>query len=326
MSHPIHEANENSPYGNLTKQQFYHRHQISHQEAFMINKQNMNIFTQSWQPDGCTNPIGGRLKGLVAMIHGYTSESGWLFELNAVAMAKHGFFVCSLDLQGHGLSEGPPEHITDIQPLVQDCIQYFDSARADHPNLPHFLYGESLGAAIAILVTLQQKTAWNGLILAGAMCEVSKKFKPVWPLEKLLPAVVLFAPAWRIAITEPPTRRSYRESWKRKLAEKSPNRRSCGRATAASGLEFLRVSEYIKRKCCDMEVAMLVLHGGDDRVCDPEGARYLYESVASKDKSLKIYEGMWHQWIGEPNERVEEICNTILSWIQVRAGLTTGTN
>ncbi|KAL3616832.1 hypothetical protein CASFOL_039226 [Castilleja foliolosa] len=321
MSHPIHEANENSPYGNLTKDQFYHKHKISHQESFMINKQNMKIYTQSWQPAG-SSP--SRLKGLIAMIHGYTSESGWLSELTAVAMAKSGFFVCALDLQGHGLSEGPPDHITDIRPLVDDCIQYFGSAQADHPSLPHFLYGESLGAAIAILVVLEQKNtaSWKGLVLAGSMCEVSRKFKPIWPLEKLLPIAAYVAPGWRISVTEPPVRKSYKMTWKRELAEKSPNRRSCGRSTAGSGLEFLRVCEYIKRICGELEVAMLVVHGGDDVICEVEGAKYLYECVGSKDKSLKVYEGMWHQWIGEDNESVEEVFETILSWIEVRAGLS----
>ncbi|KAL0442443.1 UNVERIFIED_CONTAM: hypothetical protein Slati_1967000 [Sesamum latifolium] len=156
--HPIHEANENSPYGNLTKEEFYQKHHIFHQETFMLNKHTMKIFTQSWQPAGSNS----QLKGVVCMIHGYTSESGWLFELSAVATAKAGFFVCSLDLQGHGFSEGPRDHITDVQSLVCDCLQYFDSARARHPNLPHFLYGESLGAAIAILICLHQKTAWKG--------------------------------------------------------------------------------------------------------------------------------------------------------------------
>lgn len=318
MAHPIHEANENSPYGNLTKEEFYQKHQILHQESFMINKQNMKIFTQSWQPAD-SNP---RLKGFVGMIHGYTSESGWLFELNAVAIAKAGFFVCALDLQGHGFSEGPPDHITDVQPLVQDCLQYFDSARANHPKLPHFLYGESLGAAIAILICLQQKTAWRGLILSGAMCEVSKKFKPLWPLEKLLPAAAFVAPSWRIAITRPPVSRSYRENWKRKLVERSPNRRTCGRPTAATALQLLGVCECIKTNCHELEVPLLILHGGDDMICDPEGAKYLYKTAASKDKTLKIFAGMWHQLIGEPNEIAEQVFNTTLSWIEVRADLT----
>ncbi|KAG8385205.1 hypothetical protein BUALT_Bualt03G0017600 [Buddleja alternifolia] len=237
-------------------------------------------------------------------------------------MAKSGFFVCALDLQGHGFSEGSPDHVPDVHPLVQDCLQYFDSARAQHPKLPHFLYGESLGGAISILMCLQQKTAWKGLVLSGAMCEISTKFKPVWPLEKFLPAVALIVPNWRISITRPPISQSCKEKWKRELAERSPNRRTSGKPTAATALQLLKVCEHVKRNCHELEVPMLIMHGGDDTVCDPEGAKYLYETASSKDKTLEIFSGMWHLFIGEPNESVEKIFNIMLSWIEVRADLT----
>jgi hypothetical protein len=91
MSHPIHRANDKSPYGDLTREEFYKKHQIFHQESFMFNKKNMKIFTQSWRPDSTSQP-----KGIVAMVHGYSSESSWLNELTAVAIAKAGFLVCAL--------------------------------------------------------------------------------------------------------------------------------------------------------------------------------------------------------------------------------------
>lgn len=253
------------------------------------------------------------------MIHGYTSEGSWLFELNAVAIAKAGFFVCALDLQGHGYSDGSRGQIPSIDAVVRDCIKFFDSARADHPKLPAFLYGESLGGAIAMLICLKQRSEWNGLILNGAMCGVSSKFKPVWPLEKLLPVAAFVAPTWRIVIAKPPGSKSYKEEWKRKLVTKCPNRVACGKPPAATALEFLRVCDYLQRKCHELEVPMLMVHGGDDKVCDPESARFVYESAASKDKTLKIFEGMWHMLIGEPNDSVELVFGTILSWIEKRA-------
>lgn len=77
MSHPVHDANETSSYGDLTREEFYkNHHQILHKESFMLNQQNMKIFTQSWRPYSTL-----QLKGLVAMVHGYKSESSWLFEL-----------------------------------------------------------------------------------------------------------------------------------------------------------------------------------------------------------------------------------------------------
>jgi hypothetical protein len=58
----------------------------------MFNKKNMKIFTQSWRPDSTSQP-----KGIVAMVHVYSSsESSWLNELTAVAIAKAGFLVCAL--------------------------------------------------------------------------------------------------------------------------------------------------------------------------------------------------------------------------------------
>ncbi|KAJ8545277.1 hypothetical protein K7X08_017860 [Anisodus acutangulus] len=276
----------------------------------------MKIFTQSWQPESIN-----QLRGLVGMIHGYTSESSWIFELNAVAMAKAGFFVCALDLQGHGYSEGSPGYIPSIQPIIQDCIQYFDSARADHPKLPTFLYGESLGGAIGTLICLRQKTVWNGLILSGPMFGVSQKYKPVWPLEKLLPLAAYIAPSWRIVITKSPASKSYKEGFKRKMVSKSPNCLASQKPPAATALELLKVCEYIQRNSHELEVPLLILQGGEDKVCDPEAAKLVYESAGSKNKTLKIYPGMWHQLIGEPNESVELVFNTMLSWLEVRADL-----
>ncbi|KDP34930.1 hypothetical protein JCGZ_09218 [Jatropha curcas] len=280
--HPINQANENNPFGDFTTEEFYKKHKILHHQSFMLNKKKMKIFTQSWVLDS-TNP-----KGLVAMIHGYSSESSWVNELTAIAIAKLGFLVFALDLQGHGRSDGLPGHIPNIQYLVNDCIQYFDSVKAEYPKVPAFLYGESLGA----------------------------KFKPIWPLEKLLPVAALFAPSWKGVVSKSVGSKSYKEEWKRKLMAKNPNRRPTGKPPAATALELLRVCEFIRNHCHELDVPLLIVHGGDDMVCDFDSARFVYESATSKDKTLKIFPGMWHVLIGEPKENVQVVFDTILSWLE----------
>ncbi|EEF39219.1 conserved hypothetical protein [Ricinus communis] len=277
MSHPIHQANEESPYGEYTREEFYRKHQILQHQSFTLNKENMKIFTQLWSQDSASQP-----KGLVAMVHGYSSESSWINELTAVAIAKAGFLVCALDLQGHGYSDGLPGHIPDIQSVVNDCIQVFDSVKADNPKLPAFLYA---------------------------------KFKPIWPLEKLLPVAALLAPSWRILVSKPVASKSYKEEWKRRLVAKNPNRRRPGKPPAATAMAFLRVCEYIRRHCHELEVSLLMVHGEEDAVCDVNAARFVYESAATKDKTLKIFPGMWHMLIGEPKENVELVFCTIFSWL-----------
>lgn len=314
MIHPIHEANENCPYGDLTREEFYQKHQILHQEGFMLNSRKMRIFTQSWRLNSITN-----LRGVVAMVHGYASDSGWLSELTAVAIAKCRFLVCALDLQGHGLSDGFPGHIPSIKHVIQDCIHFFDSVKQEHRKLPAFLYGESLGGAVSILICLKQKNEWDGLILNGAMCGVSAKFKPAWPLEKLLPMAAFLAPTWTVAAAKPVASKSYKEEWKRRLAAKNPNRRASGKPTAATALEFLRVCEYIGRHSQELQVPMLMVLGEDDKVCDCRSARLVYESASSQDKTLKIFPGMDHMLIGEGKDNVDLVFGTILAWLGERA-------
>ncbi|KAJ6332527.1 hypothetical protein OIU77_008574 [Salix suchowensis] len=268
MAHPIHQANDRSPYGDLTREEFYKKHQILHQESFMSNKKNKKIFTQFWRPDSTSQP-----KGIVAMVHGYSSESSWLNELTAVSIAKEGFLVCALDLQGHGRSDGLACHIPNIQHVVSDCIKFFDS----------------------------------------------QNFKPAWPLEKLLPLAALFAPTWKVVASKPVSSRSYKEEWKRRLVASNPNRRSSRKPSAATALVFFRVSDYIRRHCYDLNVPFLMVHGEDDFVCDFRSASFVHESASSKDKTLKIFPGMWHMWIGEPEENVELVFGTILSWLEDHA-------
>ncbi|CAI9095717.1 OLC1v1031713C1 [Oldenlandia corymbosa var. corymbosa] len=317
-SHPIHEANKNSPYGDLTREEFHKKHQILHKQSFMFNDDYMKIFTQSWQPSDSTS----KLKGIVAMIHGYCFESSWLFELNAAAIAKSGYFVCALDLPGHGYSEGKPGIVSDFQSLVSDSILFFDSVRKEHPKLPAFLYGESMGGSISIFICSRQKNVWNGLILCGPMCGVLRNMLPIWPMEKvLLPVASCIAPTWKISSTKSLATEIIKVGWKKKLAAKTPNpaTKAMIPLPAITSQAIMKSVACIQKRCHELVVPLLVLHGGDDRICDPQSSKFVLESAASKDKSLKIFPGMWHGLMGEPNESVELVFEMIISWIEMRA-------
>jgi alpha-beta hydrolase superfamily lysophospholipase len=54
-----------------------------------------------------------------------------------------------------------------------------------------------------------------------------------------------------------------------------------------------------------LTLPLLILQGSDDKLVNQEGARMLYEKAGSKDKTLKIYEGFYHEVHNEPgNARV----------------------
>ncbi|KDP44357.1 hypothetical protein JCGZ_20037 [Jatropha curcas] len=318
VRHPVAEANEESPFGTLSPAEFYSRHRVTHSSEYITNSRGLKLFTQWWTPLPPTEIIG-----CVAMVHGYTGESSWFVQLTSILFAQSGFAVCAIDHQGHGFSDGLDGliyHIPDLNPVVDDCIQFFNRFRETHaPNLPAFLYAESLGGAIALYITLRQKGKWDGLILNGAMCGISDKFKPPWPLEHLLFIVAAVMPTWRVV----PTRGSlpdlsFKEEWKRKLAVSSP-RRIVARPRAATALELLRVCRDLQGKFEEVEVPLLIAHGGDDLVCDPACVEELHRRATSRDKTLKIYPGMWHQIVGEPEENVNLVFGDMMEWLKSRA-------
>ncbi|KAG9445588.1 hypothetical protein H6P81_011716 [Aristolochia fimbriata] len=318
MVHPVAEADERSPFGSRSPEDFYDHHSVDHSSATFLNPRGLNIFTQWWTPRPPT-----RVVGIVAAVHGFTGESSWFVQLTAVDFVKAGFAVCAIDHQGHGFSDGLPNHIPDIEPVVDDCVAFFTSFRARYPpSLPAFLYSESLGGAIALLIHLRGGAGgapWAGVVLNGAMCGISDKFKPPWPLEHLLSFAAWLLPTWQVV----PTRGSipdvsFKVEWKRRLAVASP-RRKVSRPRAATALELLRVCREVQEKFQEVELPMLIVHGGDDVVCDPACVEELYRRARSKDKTLRIYPGMWHQLVGEPDEDVELVFGEVLQWLRTRA-------
>nr|GMD37023.1 caffeoylshikimate esterase-like [Ipomoea batatas] len=327
MKHPVAEANEESPFGSLTADEFYSRHSVSHGSEFVTNSRGLKLYTHWWTPLPPTKVIGA-----VCVVHGFTGDSNWLIQLTAVHIAKQGFAVCAIDHQGHGYTEGGlTAHIPDINPVVDDCVAFFDSFRDRHvpPELPSFLYAESLGGAIALLITLRRgdsapKRRFDGVVLNGAMCGISDKFKPPWPLEHFLDIAAYLIPTWHVV----PTRGSipdvsFKVEWKRKLAIASPTR-TMARPRAATARELLRVCRDLQARFEQVEVPFLIIHGGDDVVCDPACVEELYRRAASKDKTMNIYPGMWHQLVGEPEENVERVFGDVIQWLRTRAGNPTG--
>ncbi|KAK4754566.1 hypothetical protein SAY87_002670 [Trapa incisa] len=314
VKHPIAEADENNIFGSLTEDEFYARHSVTHGFEYVINPRGLKIFTQWWTPTKA-EPVG-----IIAMVHGYTSESSWLVQLTSILFAESGFAVCGIDHQGHGFSGGLRRHIPDINPVVDDCISFFDSFRSRYrQDLPAFLYAESLGGAIGLYITFRQKRLWDGLVLNAAMCGISAKFKPPWPLEHLLSIAAILIPTWCVV----PTRGtipevSFKEEWKRKLALASP-RRSVARPRAATAAEFVRICKELQGRFEEVEVPLIIVHGGGDVVCDPECVKELYSRASSKDKTLRIYEGMWHQMVGEPEESTNKVFGEVLEWLKSRA-------
>jgi len=49
---------------------------------------------------------------------------------------------------------------------------------------------------------------------------------------------------------------------------------------------------------------VLIMHGSADRLADPRGSELLYERAGAKDKTLKLYDGFYHEIFNEPEHKL----------------------
>ncbi|GJN13427.1 hypothetical protein PR202_gb00129 [Eleusine coracana subsp. coracana] len=80
-----------------------------------------------------------------------------------------------------------------------------------------------------------------------------------------------------------------------------------GELALQTGRELLTVSLDIEKNLQEVSLPFLVLHGEDDIVAHPSGSKLLHERASSRDKTLKLYSGMWHVLMGERPEDVERV-------------------
>jgi alpha-beta hydrolase superfamily lysophospholipase len=87
-----------------------------------------------------------------------------------------------------------------------------------------------------------------------------------------------------------------------------------GRMLARTGAELVRNSREIAGRVSRITAPLLAMHGSADRLTDPAGSRRLYEQAASSDKTFKLYEGLYHELLHEPER--QQVMTDLVDWLR----------
>jgi len=60
----------------------------------------------------------------------------------------------------------------------------------------------------------------------------------------------------------------------------------------------------------------LILHGTADKVTKPSGSQFFYDNAGSADKTIKLYEGAYHDLLTDVDR--ERVMADIKAWIETR--------
>ncbi|KAL2652294.1 hypothetical protein R1flu_020422 [Riccia fluitans] len=291
---------------------------VQYQEAFIVNDRGVQQFVCSWLP------ADQEPRALVFMCHGYGMECSVFMKDNGERLARAGYAVYGIDYEGHGKSSGKKCYIRSFATLVSDCTTYFLGIqdREEYKGKASFLYGESMGGAVALLVSRKEPTRWNGMVLVAPMCKIAPKMRPPPVVIATLTKLASVIPTWKIV----PGGDVYDLAFK--LKDKREKIRANkllyhGRPRVRTALEMYRASCDLESRLDEVTLPFLVLHGAADMVTEPEVSEALYIQALSQDKQFKKYEGLWHGLTAaESDEDVDMVFTDIINWLNERSSPT----
>ena len=257
----------------------------------LVTDDGLRLFTRHWRPDGPR-------RAAVALVHGYAEHSG-RYDHIAATFAEVGVATYAFDLRGHGQSEGRRVYVDDFNRYLDDLGLFLDKVRAHSPG-PLFLFGHSMGGLISLAFVLNRHPELQGLLLSAPALQVNPDLAPI--LRRFARLLGWVAPTL-------PTVRSPQGAISRDPkvvadAESDPLNYH-GRIPARTGAELLRVGDAVRQRLTELTMPFLVLHGTGDRLASATWSQQLYEQAAAADKTLRLYDGLYHETFNEPeNKRV----------------------
>jgi alpha-beta hydrolase superfamily lysophospholipase len=267
----------------------------------------LTLHTESWLPDATP-------KALLLLVHGYGEHLGRYRHVAAYFVGK-GYAVFAIDHRGHGQSEGLRAYVERFDQFITDLHRYVVQIKGAHAGLPLFMLGHSMGALISLAYTAQHQVELKGLIVSGAPVNADANVSPLLitvgnVLTNVIPKMPFLSfGSMDILSRDPAVPAAFNAD---PLTWKQPMR-------IRLGTEINNTAARVRAALPSFRLPLLILHGADDKMVAPSGSQVGYEMAGSTDKTLKLYPGLRHEIMNEPEQG--NVFADIEVWIGARTGV-----
>jgi len=280
---------------------------MKHQEGYLRGVRDTNIYYQYWLPEG-------EPKAILLAVHGLAEHSGRY--MNVVnSLVPSGYAVCGIDHIGHGKSDGGRVYVERFNDYTKTLNKYLEMIRKWLPEKPIFLIGHSMGGLISAAYLLEYQDELSGTVLSGPSIKVP---------DNISQATIFLGKMLSIIMPKAGTIQLDAEGISRDPAvvDKYVNDPLVykGKISARLGAELLKVMQRVTDQASKIRLPIMIVQGSDDKLVDPSGARLLYDLVSSKDKTIRIYNGFYHEVFNEPEH--EQVLNDVKTWIETHLCVT----
>ena len=274
---------------------------IRRSEGKITTPDGIALYEQHWMPMGA--------KASVVIVHGIGEHSS-RYKHVADFLAEHGYAVQAYDQRGHGKT-GSDLHINSIDEFWADLDLMRQHASERLPGKPVFLYGHSMGGCIVASFAIAKQPAVAGLVLSSALLKTPDNISPLLVtvsalLSKVAPRLKTIKLSAASISQDPDVVAAYGAD---------PLVYHAG-IPARIGAELNRAVALIQANMEAITLPLLIWHGTADALTDIVGSQQLYARAQSADKTLKLYEGGFHEMHNEPNQ--DEVLQDLWVWLEGR--------
>jgi len=260
---------------------------MQHIEGSFRGVGGLKIYTQQWLPEGPPRAV-------LLLVHGYAEHSGRYGNLVG-HFVQRGYAICALDHRGHGRSEGARVHIDDFADYLADLATYEGIVRAQFPGTKVFLLGHSMGAMIATAYLPAHQHSFAGAVISGGGIAPEDAPPP--------------APVGDLAATvsrDPAVVQAYRDD---PLNYHGPP--LAARAEAMRGWR-----SRLRDLASEITLPIIIMAGSGSPLGDAPRSAAMYDAVRSADKTLKLYDGLYHEIFNEPERAL--VLADLEAWLSAR--------
>lgn len=233
-------------------------------------------------------------RAAIVVMHGLFEHSGRYAELGE-DMAGYGFSTFALDLRGHGASAGRRGHIRSFDVLIQDLDRFRREVQGLVPvDLPLFLVAHSMGGLIGLRYLEEYEAPFQGAVITSPWLATAVEI-PRWQvlaanvLNRVLPALPFPGGVDAGLLSHDEERNDdYRND---------PQIHST--ITPRLFTEMTSAMEAVFRRGDRIDVPVLFLLAGSDRLVDTDRSLAFARSIPAPDITIDVLEGYYHEVLQE---------------------------
>jgi alpha-beta hydrolase superfamily lysophospholipase len=177
------------------------------------------------------------------------------------------------------------------------------------PDKPIILLGHSLGGLIVAYYLLDHQAGFKGAIISAPMVRIPANITPMTiTMGKILSSLAPKAGILGLDATgisrDPEVVKAYVND---PLVFH-------GKTPARLAAEMLKAMLHVTAEAEKISLPFIALQGSADRLVNPSDAQLLYDKASSKDKTIKIYQGLYHEVFNEPERAV--VLKDVETWLK----------